>query len=77
MRDEGTNAPTHIRIYIMIPNRIKSEIPIETRYPSSQGVQKFRQRRMNVKVILSSEVLTCKGAKVDFVEAGVWKEEGW
>jgi len=71
---KGQRPPTHIRIHIMIPNRIKSEISIETRHPSSQGVQQFRQRRVDVKVIFSSKVLACKGSKVDFIEAGARKK---
>jgi hypothetical protein len=63
-----TSWTTHIVISIAISNRIESEIPLESNYPGSQGIHHLCQRRVNIKVVFPSNVLSCKSAKVDFVE---------
>ena len=60
--------PAHLVLCITVPYRFESKTPIKPHKPTRQPIQHLGQRRMNIKVIFASYIVSCKGPKVDFVE---------
>lgn len=58
----------HIGVGIVVSDLIESERTIKTNPPTRQSVQHLGQRRMNVEIVLSSDVVACKRSEMDFIE---------
>ena len=53
---------------IIISNLLKPKISIEPNDPPRQSIQHLRQRGMNVKVVLSPDILACERAEMHLVK---------
>jgi hypothetical protein len=63
-----TKESTYIVDCVAISNRVKSEISLESNHVSSESIHHLRQRRVNIKVIFPSNILSCKSSKVNFIK---------
>lgn len=63
-----TKESTYIVHGIAISNRVKSEISLESNHISSESIHHLRQRRVNIKVIFPSNILSCKSPEVDLIK---------
>jgi hypothetical protein len=69
---DGAKAPhsneRHIGLGIVVPNVSKGKNPIESKEPRCPRVQHLRQRRVDIEIVFSTDVVTGERSKVDFVE---------
>lgn len=54
---------------VAVSNVVELELAIESHEPASEPEEKFGERRVHVKVVLSRDVVGGEFSKVDFIEA--------
>jgi len=55
-------------IGVTIADILEVEVAIESNEPTSEAEEKFRERRMHVKIVFSCDVVGRKFSKMNFVE---------
>lgn len=75
---ESTHSNKRNVIYrVTIPNVFELELSIEAYKPTSQTKQHFGERRVNIKVVLSWDIVRRKFSKMDFIKTAYKKPLLW